>query len=148
MPDALSPGLGFDPEAALAAKVAVAWGRSLASFLVEQAHLDALPPNVFETNPDASVLCYLAPPDEAAHLRASTGRPVLVTDAGAPLAITNAWAGAFVPDPDSYRIEGRELHERWEVRAVVKGALYVHPSSFRRLDLGDVPVTGVSVELV
>ncbi len=150
VPDALSVNPSFDPAYALSAKVSAAWATGIGQAVVDAVRDGRITCAASDEDP---VVLYLAPPDEAKALRAAgCDAPILVVWAPAPVVgvtrLAGEQAGVFAPQLDGYRIEGRELHDRWEVRAQVRGVLYVDPRHLRVIDVGDVPVTGITVEIL
>lgn len=153
VPDALSVNPAFDPGYALGAKVTAAWATGIAQAVVDSVRDGRI---LCQAPEEGTVWLYLAPPDETKALRAAGHTaPLLVIWGPAPIVGVvdldehgSPPAGLFVPDEEGYRIEGRELHDRWEIRAQIKGTLYMDPKRLRVIDIGDVPVTGLSVEIL
>jgi hypothetical protein len=146
--DPLASNLRHDPYTLLKRQVVSQWTRDIAQLLtnsvqynreLEASVLDALPAGFWLADPNVAM--------------ALGGKRVLPLPAW-PITKTILLHDWLAPvaclciKPDSYECQSREFLERWEVAAVCKLALYVKPDSFSVYSFRDVPVSGVSAELV
>jgi hypothetical protein len=150
VPDPKTMNLRFDVRGNLLGSFARQWARDFARNIAHQA------PNsdnwVESKNLTREHLgtarMWVASPDVCARLLEVDPTIYTLAIEGVPTVGFEESAGNLVVKPTSYRCDGRELHERWEVYGTVEFTVWVDWSRVRLLTVTGVESTGFSVEVL
>ncbi len=135
------------------AKISTQWVRDIARTLSIEAQKFHVPSaRAFDSLTAADmekVKLWVGDPNFTQACQASfPGQRLLPADGAEPCGLLST-VGVLLVHPDGFKFEHREYHDRWEMNAAVEYTLFVCGwETVRSLNLTDVPVTGVSVELV
>jgi len=145
--DALSFNLRQDPFTTIKHQIMYQWVRCIARTLAnykepesckinEASVLDTLPPSF-----------WISTPNTAMALRGKRVLPVI----DASTVLLHTWLAPlfYIWIPlESYKCHSRELLNRWEIIAECEFTLHIKPEAFSLYQFTDVPLSGLSIELV
>lgn len=124
--DARTFNLRHDRTLALQARIGTGWVREVARTFTLAAHREKAP----LVSPEGTALPqghWILPPEaqREAHDR-SRVNPLIVVEGALSTLCTSGLLGCIIFHPESYELQAREIHDRWDVAAQVEFTLYAN----------------------
>ena len=152
IPDPLAVNYRFDHTQAQWSGLVNEWLREIARGLSAEAHrrgqsLDVPYPEVAAHHLQDTTL-WICDPDTTSAFSRFPSMSVLQVAGVAPIGLVGPTLGALVMEPESLRIEGREMFDRWDVVGRFSYRLYVDWAKIIPLTITNLPAASVSVEVL